>query len=248
MAKIRGIAETPDTEKVRIPGSAQDEFRYMHHPGAWECFLIQGEDGKDIAEFLPVLKEFRFRPGVNGIKKPKDGGPRHAIADRKSTGWIFLPYDIPTCVTDEDGEIVDDVGYLKKHHGYRGAIWRDIWSVPVMLGVGRNAELEWEFDRRAFDEWRRRLIRDGHLPPITAAARRRLISIQKRRVGRRAEDAHEGANPIIRARQETKARKLEAMEMSKAAKAEAVYKAKVTTPRAPPKPKRGRPKKGSANA
>lgn len=181
-----------------IPADREPEFLLMHHPMGWE--FVEQASGQ--SEWLPRLKAFRLLSGVNGVKSPKEGGWIHARAEHEAQGWTFIAPDV-----DVDGVS----GYLRSYRGRNGKIYKDRWTTPHVIGKGRNARVSWTFDQAGYDTWRRGLVRDGHVPPIDPAVREEMSTIQRNRVQRRASDAHDGANPILREAQANRVARLEAM-------------------------------------
>jgi hypothetical protein len=172
------------------------QFFFMHNPNGWE--MIPNDDG--VFEWLPVLKRFELRPGLNGVKVNRRGGVDYVNAKARfeSNGWTFiLPEEI-------------DGGYLVEYEGRRGPVYSDRFTTPRALGMGSGARIVWDFDRDAFNDWRRELKeRLGEPDPSVIDMK---STIQRKRSERRAREVH---IPAVAAKMEREIKKLEAMTESK---------------------------------
>lgn len=189
---VTKTAGTGDT--LNVPANYQ--FIYMHSPHGWE--LVRDESGA--YEWLPTLKRFQLRPGVNGIKQTRRGGVDyiHAKARFESDGWRFISQD------EVEG------GYLVEYEGRSGPVYEDRFTTPRSLGVGANSRILWDFDQDAYDEFRRGLKEIlGEPDPAVIDLK---TSIQSRRAVRQVKNVH---IPAIAAHVEAEQSKLDAMKASR---------------------------------
>lgn len=189
-------------EDDRLPGRPTDKFVYAHHPNNWEWI-----DGA----YLPRLTKVPLRPGVNGCKKGR-GGHIPVLNRLRSEGWTVIDESGPVKLTGEDGEIVDDTGYLLAWPGRIGPIHQDCWSIPSLLGAGNSATVDWssQFDREGWNAWRLWLLAEKLIAPPTAGVLNHLLKLQNRRASRRSGESHDG-NPHIQAHVRREQDKLTAM-------------------------------------
>jgi len=186
----------------------------MWHPVIWG-YETTGVDkeGNLTGEWLPGIRKFSYDPGVHGIKAPDKGGHFEAKAHFEKEGWVFLPIHMEVLYTNEDGKIVKGKGYRRIFDGVSGDIWHDVWANPVVFGTGSRAKVDWqaEYDAAGKKEWRKWMVKTGIIPKPDRAVLAGKIKAQERRVGRKAEEAHAGAAPIIVANQTAKEARLSAM-------------------------------------
>lgn len=183
------------------------QFIYMHSPHGWE--LVRDEAGD--YEWLPTLKRFQLRPGVNGIKQTRRGRVDYvnARARFESNGWRFIAQD------EVEG------GYLVEYEGRSGPVYEDRFTTPRSLGVGANARILWDFDQDAFDDFRRGLKEIlGEPDPSVIDLK---TAIQTRRAVRRVKNVH---IPAVAAHVEAEQDKLDAMKKSRPKRKRAPRKSK----------------------
>ena len=206
----------------RLPGRPTPKFLWAAHPDSWE--FIDGQ-------WLPRLKKIPLVDGVNGCRKGPYG---HIPVLNQLRIDRFIPLDdeIAVKLTDKDGKITDDAGYMVKWEGQRGAHYADIWATPHLVGSGRQLRVDWStgYDVAGFNAWRLWLVESGTVPKPTPAVLAQIIKLQGKRANRRVGESHDG-NPHVQAHVKREQDKLEAMKAS----AE------------PPKPRRARAKRQRAS-
>lgn len=229
-------------DATTLPGKPWPPFYLAHHPKGWE--VVGGR-------WLPRIKRIDLLPGVNGGKTVM--GRRHGKlvpvgvdgtlvkASLERQGWQFLDEDITVLVHDDDGELVEEAGYLEQFDGARGTFHCMPWDNPRIIGWGSEARADrGDFDSAAFDAWRRWLVDEGIVQPPHEVVLRAEVERQRARTNRSASIAHDGSAPALKERAETEKARLEETEKAtEAAKPQ-------------PKPKRTRrktrAKKKAANA
>lgn len=174
-----------------LPGSP---FVFAHNPRSFEYSPgPPDEDGLPTpGEWLPRVKRLKLDPGANMCKVGSWGAYRTKL---EGEGYTFIPDDVEVCFF-EDGELQYDDGYLfsvrcrKKKR--TGKVYIDPWDHPSILGLGESATIDWrtERDKKGFDEWRRKLLRDGVLKPPTRGVITKILAIQSRRASRKAGKAN----------------------------------------------------------
>jgi hypothetical protein len=202
---MSSTVQNPDV----LPEKRGHQFFYMCHPNAWE--FVGGE-------WLPRLKRFSLTPGVNGVS---DGpsGYRIAKANFEADGWIFLDHKVPVMYHNDDGELVEEKGYLCSLPGLNGPVYTDVWHTPIVVGMGRTARVDWAegFDAEGFNMWRKMLVERGFVDVPHKSVLMGVISLQRKRTERNALTANSG-NPVAVRRYEDEKDRLEAMEASLAPK------------------------------
>lgn len=155
--------ETYDTREQRqdqLPDLGRDEanghpFTFIHSPGSWECVDLQAfgvpEADRQVRwEWVPRLKHFWHRPGVNGVAA-RAGGLGRALGEYQERGWIVISPDHGP----------DGLSYVQRIRTRRGDRFCDVWTSYVKVGIGRVAP---RFDDLGYLQWRRQLVRDGVVP------------------------------------------------------------------------------------
>lgn len=188
-----------------LPEQRGHQFFYMAHPNNWEFVDNQ---------WLPRLKRFVLKPGVNGVSDGPNGY-RMAKANYEADGWIFFDHKIPVIYFDEDGNKVEEKGYLCSLPGLNGAVYTDVWHTPIVVGMGRTARVNWSdgFDSAGFDLWRKMLVEKGFVDTPNKSVLMGIISLQRKRTERNALTANSG-NPVAMRRYEDEKDMLEAMSES----------------------------------
>lgn len=199
--KPQKVSDAPGNSE-RLPTRRTPPFFYIHHPGDWE--FCGGE-------WLPRVKRWSLHTGVNGIQSGKRGYLQ-AKTNLEADGWIVIGHDVPVCYHDEDGELVDDTGYLCSLLGRGGQVHTDVWHKPSVIGMGRTASVDWKegYDREGFNLWRKKLLEVGIIPAANPAALSQLVRVQERRTRRHAKQAVEG-NPIAQRKHDKEKERLEDM-------------------------------------
>ena len=205
MARLRGEAVTTaqvnKVDKLR-PSRAfgHPKFVMAHHPNSWEF-----KNG----QWLPRIKQHHIYPGVNGTDK--NGNHALMLAQLQMDGWTVLSHDLPVCFYDDDGELVDDVGYMVRYDGTRGPIYKDVWAIPAIYGAGASAKTVWDHDEAGYDAWRARLVEQGIVaapsPHVLAGA----VDLQLNRMTRDQNNAH---MPIVAKQIEKESARYESMKAS----------------------------------
>ena len=189
------VTKTKGRDLLNAPPNHQ--FFFMHNPNGWEMY--ENENGE--FEWLPILKRFQLRPGLNGVRTGRRGAGVdyiNAKARFESNGWTFiLPEDV-------------EGGYLVEYEGTRGPVYSDRFTTPRALGMGRGARVGWDFDREAYTEFRRSLVE--RLGPIDPSVIDLKSTIQQKRAVRRAREVH---IPIVAEQAKKETKKLDAMKASK---------------------------------
>ena len=189
-----------------LPMRPNHKYFYMHHVNAWEF---------STGKWLPLLKRFTLRPGVNGVNEGPNGY-RNAKSNLEADGWFVIPHTIPVISSNEAGDgFVEDIGYLCSLHGKGGKVYTDIWHTPLVTGAGRSARVDWKhnFDRRGFDAWRAMLVERGFISAPVPSVIRGLIERQRSTVQRNELMANPG-NPHGMKKYEGHLELLTAMEAS----------------------------------
>ena len=199
-------------DEQRLPVAPNHRFVLVHPPGAFEF-----KDGR----WLPVLKQHNLVPGVNGVKRGSGGWATY-FGRLVSDGCIIVdPLPVGgVVVTDEEGELEEAPGYMipwpARGRGRKGTHYAMVWATPSVVGRGRNASVQWDFDEAGFDAWRARLLDTGAIPhPKPADVGHKLI-IQRKRAERHIKGAHDGA-PHVQRKVEAEQGRLVAMETATAA-------------------------------
>ena len=206
------VTATKDSDLLNAPPNYQ--FIFMHNPNGWELVEWAGE-----YEWLPILKRFQIRPGVNGVKQNRRGGAdwAHAKSRFESNGWRFImPEEV-------------EGGYMVQYEGRGGPVYSDKWTEPRSLGQGRNARIRWEFDQEGYDDFRRGLKELIGEPDPTVIDLK--TTIQERRAVRRVREVH---IPAIKMQVEKETARLEAMKKTRPKRKRTRKKA--TPKKATPKP------------
>lgn len=153
-------------------------FRYVYDPHAWTFY-------PDTGEFLPMLRELRLDPGVNGVDKSQSERPIIAAATEKR--WLWLdPED------KRLGEFRNYCVSLRNDKGQKHHF--SIFQGPRMVGN----RLHWldaddpaaaERARKAgedvgpavgrYREFLRFLVAEGIVPDIDDAVREEMIERQR---------------------------------------------------------------------
>lgn len=202
--KPQKVSDAPGNSE-RLPERANAPFFFVHHPGDWE--FIEGE-------WLPRVKRWPLKSGVNGVQSGKRGYLQ-AKTNLEADGWIVINHDVPVCYHDDDGDLIDDTGYLCSLLGQNGQVHTDVWHKPSVIGMGRTASVDWKegYDRAGFNLWRKKLLELGLIPAANPASLSQLVRVQERRTRRHAKQAVEG-NPIAQRKHEVEKVRLEGMKAS----------------------------------
>ena len=185
-------AQRATVEEHRLPTrrGKMPRFLFAHSPMSWEF-------STDRDRWLPRLKQIPLTPGANGVRAGRTG--HHGLMTRlRADGWTVIDDDAPVVFHGDDGEIVEDTGYMLRYEGTRGPAYADVWSRPVVFGVGRSSSVDWgsQYDAAGFEAWRALLVDNGTIAAPAPAVLARLIEGQRSRAGRRLSEAHDG-NPHV---------------------------------------------------
>ena len=172
--------EERQTAETRIPKRKNPRFFFAHHPENWELVIFEKYEMIDdkkkkvsIPLLLPILSSIQEEPGVNGTR---------AVGGRLDSSIMR------TSLVDKDWTILDPRthDYLRVYPAHKGNYHTSKWI--KLEKIGRRI-IE-HFDKKAFNEWRRSLIAEGHLkPPHPQIAELRLISMN-RAMSRLERDQH----------------------------------------------------------
>jgi len=202
--KPQKVVDTVEDSEY-LPEKANFQFFYMHHPSHWH--FIEGE-------WLPGMKKWRLNPGVGGVEKGRNGY-RQARTNLEMDGWTVISHDVPVVYHDDQGQLVNDTGYLCSLRGRGGKVYTDVWHTPFILGAGRTARVDWGegFDREGFNLWRKLLLERGIIARPNQAILANTVTIQRKRVDRCAAKANTN-NPYAVSVYERELSMLEGMEAS----------------------------------
>jgi len=94
-------------------GPARNRLLYIWHPEAWE--EVDGQ-------WLPRIKWWRLRPGVNGVKdRGKMGHIQAEGVMSAGRGFVVLdPVNCPMISRDETGALVESTGYVDTYPAKSG--------------------------------------------------------------------------------------------------------------------------------
>ena len=181
--------ETYDTRTQRteqLPDLGRDEgnpdpFTFISSPGSWERLDLEaaGVPETDRAgrwEWVPRLKKFHHRPGVNGVSA-RAGGLGRALGEYREKGW--------TVIDPEHGP--DGRSYVQRIRTRRGFRFADVWTSYVPVGIGRVAP---RFDDLGFLQWRRELVRSGVVKTPPPEVLEGAVELVQREISRLEARAH----------------------------------------------------------
>ena len=198
---------------TRLPCRQNPPFIFAHSPD--NLGMLPGGEGG--WTFLPRLKCMSLRPGINGIAG--DGfnnvQPQLFFAGLRAEGWIVILDDVDVVYYDE-GELVEDHGYMGSRPCRSGKVYCSVWDNPVVTGSGKRAKVDWKTkkDREGFDEWKLMLVANGVIPKPTEGGLNELIRRQTRRARRQAGKA--GDNKYLQELVSRESGRLDAMLEAKA--------------------------------
>lgn len=160
------------------------DFRLKAHPARWEC--VGGE-------WLPQLGKMRLEPGLNGIDHRM--GEAQARENARQRGWILLDQDT--------------IGfeYVRRYPVRGGFCHLEKWVIVKSMPGNRPALLK--PDTAGYNAFRRKLIEDGHVPPIDEDVKAGLIELKKRELDGVRGRAH--LDPVIATRAKRYVEELAAM-------------------------------------
>lgn len=164
-------------------------FFLMCHPTAWEC--VETDRGY---EWLPRLKVFAERAGVNGVREVSNnrgevtgvdsGLSRTRLQDQK---WILVPRDFcPPEVMDFDTPRLPGNGYVVAYKGMGGWVHLSRWDKPIY------DEKSFETKTHHAQKWafQRALIEHKIVAPPDELVVEREMRVKRRRLERNATKAH----------------------------------------------------------
>lgn len=155
--------ETYDTRRERreqLPDLGSEgnsvPFSFIFSPASWECvdleaFGVPESDRSHRFEWIPRLKKFHHRAGVNGVSQ-RSGGLGRALGEYREKGWLVLE--------PEHGP--EGRSYVSRVRTRRGDRFVDAWTSFLKAGIGGRIALR--FDDLGYLQWRRSLVRDGVIP------------------------------------------------------------------------------------
>ena len=195
--------QEPKQSKELLPHGPDNVYftwEYIHSPKSWEIVPVMDKEtgeqakdpnGKNIYEWLPVLKPFFHQPGLNGVKTGKKGTNkpdiRVALVKLQEEGWVRIPWEsFPG-------------GYIVEYEGMRGIVYGSVFAIPTVVGEGPRAVLQWDYDSPnsvaakkdvTYNDFRRSLVEKGVIPEITRSAIRWRLDLAKNRAKRWHKHAH----------------------------------------------------------
>ena len=181
-------------KQTAIPEKPNHPFWLMHHPmSCWE--LVEIDD--DVFRWLPTFRHLRELPGCNAVRMVQNGRGADSTMARVQ-------------MMDNGFEILDlEFGYQQRFQSrYGGWIYKEIWASPKVIGN----RVVWNFDHKAFDQWRIQLLNDGVLPQPDVDVLDVFIERQERRIERNAQRGH---IPHVQKQIEIEEKKLAAMKKAK---------------------------------
>ena len=199
-------------DEQRLPVAPNHRFVLVHPPGSYE---FKG------GRWLPKVKLHRLMPGVNGVRRGANGWSTY-FGRLVSDGYTIIdPLPVGgVLVTGDDDELEETPGYMipwpARGRGRKGTHYAMVWAIPTVVGRGRTASVQWDFDEAGFDAWRERLMDTGVLPKPKPADVGQQVVVQRKRAERHIKGAHDGA-PHVQAKVEAEQGRLVAMETATAA-------------------------------
>jgi hypothetical protein len=183
-------ADQQSSGQTLIPlAKGTPNFHIMCHPTAWEC--VETDRGY---EWLPRLKVFQERAGVNGVKEVSNSrgeviGVDSAMSRTRLTdqGWIIVPRDFcPDEVMDFDSPRLPGQGYVVAYKGRGGWVHLARWDKPVY----DEKSFETKTNRAQLWAFQRALIAKGLVKPPAERVVEREMRIKRRRLERNATKSH----------------------------------------------------------
>ena len=155
------------TNLKRLPRKANSPFFLMHHPENWELVV---EDKK--IHWLPLLHKLNEEAGVNGVQSTKAGPDSGlALARAQRDGNSIIPMEL---------------GYLTKYPAQNGHYFCIKFSKPKVIGNRIISKL----DSKAYNEFRRMLIRDGFVKSMDEDLVGIYKTEQENKINRLYQDQH----------------------------------------------------------
>lgn len=145
------------TGSQAYPARPNTPFVLVHWPnrrGSWEAVTLD-----EITVWLPTFQQIHLEPGANGVLTPEPGktalqGASPLLQRLRNEGAVVL--DGPADIADYLCEIDAEAG------GRRGKYFYPRWSILTEPLPGNVAKPK--TDRRAYAEWRVRLVQSGRVP------------------------------------------------------------------------------------
>lgn len=164
-------------------------FFIMCHPKAWEC--VETDRGY---EWLPRLKVFHERAGVNGVREVSNGRGQVVGVDSsvsrtrlQEQKWIIVPRDFcPDEVMDFDSPRLPGNGYVIAYKGQGGWVHLARWDKPVY----DETSFETKTNRAQLWAFQRALIAKGIVQRPDEHVVEREMRVKRRRIERNAKNAH----------------------------------------------------------
>tara|TARA_R100000406_G_C3105276_1_gene123014 strand:+ start:357 stop:998 length:642 start_codon:yes stop_codon:yes gene_type:complete len=137
-----------NTKKLRL--KANRPFIFMHHPKNWELIYTKDDSDKSKKKTKPLLvpnfSTLRLEPGVNNVRSTGGGIQIHvAIAKAEERGF--------TVIKPEHHD------YLKVYPALNGKYYADKFTEFEQYG---NSLIS-NFDFDSYNDFRKNLVRDGHI-------------------------------------------------------------------------------------
>ena len=154
-------------ERIKLPPN--NPFFLIIGIYDWDLSKIEGK-----WEFLPTFSVLQETPGINGVRSRPDGttDSRAARMKLQEQGFYILPHSL---------------NYIQEFTTLNGAPhYQDIWSTPRKVGN----KILWKTDEKALNEFKRNLIKNGHVGIPDEDIKTMLEDKLGRRIDRRIKDQH----------------------------------------------------------
>ncbi len=195
-----------------VTASQIHQFRFMHHRNGFE-FRRSLVDDK--SKWMPIIKPFVMSPGVNGIRAGR-GGALVPMAKLQSNGWQFVPLDAPIIRTDEEGELVEEIGYLQTFDtkNPKRPCYAEVWHHPHIVGEGQDAEVDWHtyYDRKGLDATLELWMKEGIIQPPNEANVSKRVRLQRKRTKRAIQADAKVSTPVTNGKRQIEESNLTQME------------------------------------
>lgn len=159
-------------KKLRLPPSPN--FSYITHPFRWDVVEVDS-----IIVVVPLLREFRYEPGVCNVKDVRgksSGDPSVALLTLSRRGWVEIPADIE--VPTAAGRVK---GYVRMYDGHQGQVHLPVWSRPV----GLAGQVVIKHDLVHYNRFRLELVKNGVIEPPDETVLEAMAVRMDRAVNRR---------------------------------------------------------------
>ena len=167
----------------RLRMKANRPFLFMHHPQNWELVHIEKIDKKKKTEkpiLVPKFSVLKLTAGVNLVRPSGKGVQSNiAISNAQKEGFTII-----------DPEVHD---YITVYPAIRGKFYCDKWTAYEQVGVS----LINSFDKVGYDEFRKNLVRDGHIKVPHIHFIRVLLNENSRIISKYSQSQHNPNHQVI---------------------------------------------------